>query len=124
MQANARMTALHDELEKLVGLIRKEKVSTPAGLRAPALILMFEAMPASADQDKLQFDEEGAQEAASSLLLAVAEMTGFWPLVATPSAGWRLWDLASASKMRRASNERSAPPIVGKSRSSPLSLHP
>lgn len=40
--ASTRMTALHDELEPLVVLIKK-KVSTLAGLRARALVLLFES---------------------------------------------------------------------------------
>jgi hypothetical protein len=79
--ANDRMNDLYDGLEPLVGLIREEEVSTLAGLRARALVLLFEAMPASVDEDQLQFDEQGAQEAAASLLLAAAELTGLAPLV-------------------------------------------
>jgi hypothetical protein len=79
--ASDRVRDLHDQLEPLARLIGKEKASTLAGLRARTLFLLFEAMPVSADEDKLQFDEQGAQEAASSLLLAAAELTGFAPLV-------------------------------------------
>jgi hypothetical protein len=76
-----RIRALHDELEPLARLIGKENASTLAGLRARTLFLLFEAMPVSAGEDKLQFDEQGAQEAAASLLLAAAELTGLAPLV-------------------------------------------
>ena len=78
--AQARMS----ELERDMQPIAEEIIAAPAisvgGLRAKALVALWEALPASAfHHGAFEFRDDG--EASRSLFDAVAEMTGLKPMV-------------------------------------------
>jgi hypothetical protein len=79
--ASDRTTALADDMEPLAEAIMEAEASTLGGLRAKALVVLWEARPISADHEgHLTFsdDDGGASE---SLFYGVAGLTGLLPMV-------------------------------------------
>ena len=78
--ASDRISALGDEKNLIAEKIMSLPVASIAGLRAKALVMLWEALPVWCNVWKLQFspDDGGASEA---LVRAVAELTGLGPMV-------------------------------------------
>jgi hypothetical protein len=78
--AEKRMTALFDDMEPLAEAIKDAAASSLGGLRAKALVLLFEVRPGSAHHEgALEFADDGG--ASRSLFYAAAELTGLTPMV-------------------------------------------
>jgi hypothetical protein len=75
--AQARMSELERDMQPLAEEIIAAPATSLGGLRAKALVALWEALPASASHDGA-FD---FPDASRSLFDAVAEMTGLMPLV-------------------------------------------
>jgi hypothetical protein len=75
--AQARMSELEIDMQPLAEEIIAARATSLGGLRAKALVALWEALPASASHDGA-FD---FPDASRSLFDAVAEMTGLTPLV-------------------------------------------
>ena len=73
-QANELMNALHDEMEPLAELIRDTDIESLAGLRAKALVTIWDSRPIGADHDgSLTYDFEWSYR---SLLAGAVAVTG------------------------------------------------
>jgi hypothetical protein len=78
--AQARMSELQDDMQPLAEEIITAPATSLGGLRAKALVALWEALPASAfHHGAFEFRDEG--EASRSLFDAVAEMTDLMPMV-------------------------------------------
>jgi len=78
--ASDRMSALFDRMEPIAEKIKEIPATTVAGLRAKALVVLFEAMPiASEHSGEFEMGDDGG--ASRSLFYAVAAITGLAPMV-------------------------------------------
>jgi hypothetical protein len=78
--AQARMSELENDMQPLAEQIIAAPVTSLGGLRAKALVALWEALPASAfHHGAFEFRDDG--EASRSLFDAVAEITGLMPMV-------------------------------------------
>jgi hypothetical protein len=78
--AQARMSELEDDMQPLAEEIIAAPATSLGGLRAKALVALWEALPASAfHHGAFEFRDDG--EASRSLFEAVAGMTGLLPLL-------------------------------------------
>jgi hypothetical protein len=78
--AQARMSELENDMQPLAEEIIAEPAKSLGGLRAKALVALWEALPASAfHHGAFEFRDDG--EASRSLFEAVAGMTGLLPLM-------------------------------------------
>jgi hypothetical protein len=77
---SARMSKLFEDIEPLVEAIKDAPAASLGGLRAKALVMLFEAQPGMAVHDgTLEFADDGG--ASRSLFDAVAALTGLTPMV-------------------------------------------
>ena len=77
---SVRMSKLFEDIEPLVEAIKDAPASSLGGLRAKALVMLFEAQPGMAVHDgTLEFADDGG--ASRSLFDAVAALTGLTPMV-------------------------------------------
>jgi hypothetical protein len=78
--AQARISELEDDMQPLAEEIIAAPATSLDGLRAKALVALWEALPASAfHHGAFEFRDDG--EASRSLFDAVAEMTALMPMV-------------------------------------------
>jgi hypothetical protein len=78
--AAKRMEALFKDMEPLAEAIKDASASSLGGLRAKALVVLFETKPSMADHDgNFEFPDDGG--ASRSLFNAVAGLTGLSPMV-------------------------------------------
>ena len=78
--AQARMSELKNDMQPLAEEIIPAPATSLGGLRAKALVALWEALPAGAfHHGAFEFRDDG--EASRSLFDAVAEMTGLMPMV-------------------------------------------
>ena len=78
--AQTRMSEIKNDMQPLAEEIIAAPATSLGGLRAKALVALWEALPASAfHHGAFEFREDG--EASRSLFDAVAEMTGLMPMV-------------------------------------------
>ena len=78
--AQARMSELEDDMQPLAEEIIAAPATSLGGLRAKALVALWEALPASAfHHGAFEFRDDG--KASRSLFDAVAEMTTLMPMV-------------------------------------------
>ena len=78
--AQARISELEDDMQPLAEEIIAAPATSLGGLRAKALVALWEALPASAfHHGAFEFRDDG--EASRSLFEAVAGMTGLLPLL-------------------------------------------
>ena len=78
--ASNRMSALFARMKPIAEKIVEVPASTLAGLRAKALVVLFEAMPAFADHEgEMEMADDGG--ASRSLFMTAAELTGIGPMV-------------------------------------------
>jgi hypothetical protein len=78
--AQARMSELENDMQPLAEEIIAAPATSLGGLRAKALVALWEALPASAfHHGAFEFRDDG--EASRSLFEAVAGMTGLLPLM-------------------------------------------
>jgi hypothetical protein len=76
--ANAQMSVLHADMEPLAEAINEAPALSLAGLRAKALVVLWESMPVWADHSGSFSFHGGARR---SLIEAVAELTGLGPMM-------------------------------------------
>jgi len=80
LAAAKRMHVLFEDMEPLAEAIKDGSASSLGGLRAKALVLLFEVKPSMADHDgNFEFPDDGG--ASRSLFDAVAELTGLTTMV-------------------------------------------
>jgi hypothetical protein len=79
--ASDRNGELAADIEPLVEQILEAPASSLAGLRAKALVVLWEARPALHDHSWLDFHEDDDGGACRSLFDAVADLTGIAPMV-------------------------------------------
>ena len=78
--AQTRMSEIKNDMQPLAEEIIAAPATSLGGLRAKALVALWEALPASAfHHGAFEFRDDG--EASRSLFDAVAEMTGLMPMV-------------------------------------------
>jgi len=78
-ELDERMSAIGDAIEPIAEAIMEADATTLGGLRAKALVVLWEVRPGFAYKGELNFPDDGG--ATASLFHAVAAMTGLAPMV-------------------------------------------
>jgi hypothetical protein len=82
--AGERMTALYGDVDMIAAAINEAPALSLAGLRAKALVFLWEARPGCAEHEgsfHFQEGDDGTGSACRSLIEAVAELTGLGPMM-------------------------------------------